>query len=533
MKTELSQAFTQEADELFTLLETGLVRIEGQSNDPEAVRGLLSTLHNFKGNASVLGFIALESLAHALEELLVPLRGGGEASPSLVSLALEGLDALRRLVPAALAGANALGPDDQRLLERLTRRELAATARRTGGLLESEANAAPSTLRVSLGTLDRMLTLTGELLVARGRLGAMLGDGGEQAHEAAEAFADADRLFADLHDLVLQARLVSIGPLLRRFLRGVRDTALSLDKRVRLELLGADTEIDAALVERLSAPLVHLLRNAIDHGIEAPEVRVSRGKDSCGTVWLSASHQGGAVVLEVKDDGAGLSRERIARRAEELGLSKSATRLSDDELFDFVFRPGFSTRTEVSAVSGRGVGMDVVRQTVEAMRGTVKLSSVEGRGTTVTLRLPLTVAIIEGFSVGVDRHTYVLPMDTVIECLELSAAPSDAEHGVLNLRGAPVPFVRLREALELGGAPPERESVVVVRNGERRAGLVVDALHGQSQTVVKPMGKLLSRLPGVSGTAIEGDGRVSLVLDVPHLLNAAVRRAAELAHAGR
>ncbi len=302
-----------------------------------------------------------------------------------------------------------------------------------------------------------------------------------------------------------------------------------MNKRIRLEISGADVEIDAGLVEHLRDPLVHLVRNALDHGIELPAERRTRGKDPCGTVWLRAYQQGGGVVVEVQDDGAGLSRSRIARRAEALGLAHDAERLPDEALFDFIFRPGFSTRAETTAFSGRGVGMDVVRRNVEASRGTITLTSTEGKGTTVKLRFPLTVAIIEGFAVSVDRQTYVIPLEAVAECLELERGAASGEQGVLTLRGDPVPFLRLREALSVGGAAPGRESVVVVRSGERRVGLVVDALLGQGPTVVKPMARLLRRLPGVSGTAIEGSGRVSLVLDVPHLLSAAVQRGAQLA----
>lgn len=530
MSAELIQIFVQESEELFTALEEALVRLESRPDDDEIVQRIVSTVHNFKGNASTVGFTLLEELAHALEDFLAPLREGTRATPAMISLALEALDALRRLVPAAVAGAGALGPADRRLLERLAKRDLrSATATTAPSLDTRDSVAPPATLRVSLATLDRMLTLTGELLVARGRLAASLAKGSTSS--VAETFEETEHLFADLQDLVMRARMVSIGPVLRQFLRAVRDAALVLNKRVRVEIEGEDVEIDAALVERLRDPLVHLVRNALDHGIERPDVRAARGKDPCGTLWLRAYHQGGSVVVEVKDDGAGMSRAAIARRVEQLGLARDADRLPDHDLFDFVFRPGFSTRSEVTTFSGRGVGMDVVKRNIEAVRGSVSVDSAEGKGTTVTLRLSLTVAILDGFAVGVNDQTYVVPLDSVLECIELDGAPGDAEHGVLNLRGDPVPYVRLREALALAGEAPRRESVVVVKSGERRAGFVVDVLHGHSRTVVKPMGKLLSRLPGVSGTAIEGNGRVSLVLDVPHLMNTAARRAAELAAA--
>ncbi|HEU4728155.1 MAG TPA: Hpt domain-containing protein, partial [Kofleriaceae bacterium] len=341
MSIELIQIFVQESDELFTALEEALVRLEGRPDDDEIIQRILSTVHNFKGNASTVGFALLEELAHAFEDFLVPLREGTRATPAVISLALEALDALRRLVPAAVAGAGALGPADRKLLERLASRDLrGGKTAATPSLTTRNSVAPPATLRVSLATLDRMLTLTGELLVARGRLGASLAR--SSAAGAAETLEETDRLFADLQDLVMRARMVSIGPVLRQFLRAVRDAALVLGKRVRVEIEGEDVEIDAALVERLRDPLVHLVRNALDHGIESPEVRAARGKDPCGTLRLRAYHQGGSVVVEVKDDGGGMSRTAIARRVEELGLAREADRLPDHELFEFVFRPGFS-----------------------------------------------------------------------------------------------------------------------------------------------------------------------------------------------
>src|SRR5262249_31405802 len=275
--------------------------------------------------------------------------------------------------------------------------------------------------------------------------------------------------------------------------------------------------------ERLRDPLTHMLRNAIDHGVEPPELRAACGKSIEGTVTLRAAHEGGSIVIEVSDDGAGFNRSRIAARARATGLSAQPEQLPDAELLGFVFAPGFSTADTVTDLSGRGVGMDVVRHNIDALRGTIDIASVEGEGSTVTARLPLTLAIIDGFGVGVGAETYVIPLDAVLECLALpqDTHDGDAGNGVVNLRGEPLPFLRLRDPPGVPGERPAREHVVVVQHAGGRAGLAVDALYGERQAVIKSLGSTLDAVPGLSGSTILGDGRVALILDVPALLRGA------------
>jgi two-component system chemotaxis sensor kinase CheA len=341
------------------------------------------------------------------------------------------------------------------------------------------------------------------------------------------AHREADRLYLDLQDLIMQARMVPLGPTFKQHQRTVRDLAAAQGKQVRLVMEGEDVEVDTAMVEGIRDPLTHMVRNAVDHGLGTPEERLAQGKDPCGTLTLRAFHENGLVAIQIADDGRGLDRERILRRAVERRLVAEGAVLSDTEVFAFVFEPGFSTKDQVTEISGRGVGLDVVRRNVEALRGSISVESGPERGTAITLRLPLTLAIIEGFKVQVSGEVYILPLEAVAECLELPPGQGRGRSGVLNLRGKPLPYLRLREHFALGGEPPARENVVVVQHAGTAVGLAVDALIGESQTVLKPLGRLFQGVRGLSGSAILGDGRVALILDVAALLREALRRVAE------
>lgn len=393
------------------------------------------------------------------------------------------------------------------------------------GVLRVPTEQGPArTLRVDVETLDRILDLTGEIAVERGRLREALETGGGAASGAAvELHREADRLHAELQELVMKARMEPLGPTFRRFARTVRDLAASLGKSARLAIEGEDVDVDTKVVEHVRDPLTHLVRNALSHGIERPEERSARGKPPCGLVRLRAFRETGSIVIEVEDDGAGLLRERIAARAREQGLIGDAGVAAEADLQRLIFEPGFSTAAAVTELAGRGVGLDVVRRNVEALRGSVTVTSREGQGTTFTLRLPLSLSIIPGFAVRAAEETYIVPLEAVLECLELPPdglrGPDGA--GVLSLRGEPLSCRRLRAHFELEGPHATRELVVVIQHGSRRLGLVVDALLGETQTVLKPLGRLLRDLPGIAGSAILGNGRVAMVIDLPGLFREA------------
>jgi two-component system chemotaxis sensor kinase CheA len=383
---------------------------------------------------------------------------------------------------------------------------------------------------VDIDKLDRMMNLTGEIAVARGRLKQLLADVPGQVGEAIlEVHGEADRLSLGLQELVMKVRMVPLGPLFRQYVRTVRDVAAAHGRQARLIIEGEDVEVDTTVVQHIHDPLTHLIRNALDHGIESPEVRMGRGKDPCGSVTLRAHREAGSIVIQIADDGAGLDRERILARARALGRVTEPEVLTDHELHRLVLEPGFSTAQQVTVLSGRGVGLDVVRRNVERLRGSVGIESRPGESTTITLRLPLTLAIIAGFAVGVENETYLIPLDTVVECLELprEVCPHADGRGVLSVRGQALPYLRLREVFGLPSAPRGREHVVVVRHDGGRVGLAVDVLCGESQTVIKPLGPLFQGLPGIAGSAILGSGRVALILDVEALVRQAVPRRRE------
>lgn len=378
-------------------------------------------------------------------------------------------------------------------------------------------------LRVDGDKLDHLIDLIGELVTA----GATTTIAARKAGlaELNESALWLSRLVDEVRDQALKLRMVQIGPTFSRFQRIVRDVSREIGKDIRLEIGGAETELDKTLIENITDPLTHLVRNSIDHGIETREVRRSRGKDPCGTVRLDAHHDSGSVVIEVADDGGGLNRDRIVAKAIERGLIDAGRTLTDAEAYALIFEPGFSTVDQVTNLSGRGVGMDVVRRNVEALRGTVEIDSRPAKGTTVRIRLPLTLAIIDGFLVGVGGSSFVIPLELVEECVELDRQERAAGDGrrYINLRGAVLPFVRLRELFAVRGTAARRESIVVIRCGGKRFGVVVDELLGELQTVIKPLSRLFSRIRGIGGSTILGTGQLALILDVPSLLQQCLR----------
>ncbi|WP_428240288.1 chemotaxis protein CheA [Gynuella sp.] len=373
-------------------------------------------------------------------------------------------------------------------------------------------------IRVDADKLDHLINLVGELVIAGA--GASLNAVNNGDTELLESMSTLTRLVEEVRDSALQLRMVQIGGTFNRFHRVVRDVSKELNKDIKLVITGADTELDKTVVEKIGDPLMHLVRNSIDHGIEPPETRIAAGKPATGTVQLNAYHDSGSIVIEISDDGGGLDRERILAKAIRSGLVSADQPPDNSELFKLIFEPGFSTAETVSNLSGRGVGMDVVKRNISALRGSVEVNSEAGKGTVFQIRLPLTLAIIDGFMVGVGQSSFVVPLDIVIECIELTnnIGTTDSDRDYLDLRGEVLPYVRLRDMFAINGKPPERESVVVVNYAGVKAGLVVDRLMGEFQTVIKPLGKIFSHLKGISGSSILGNGDVALIIDVPGLI---------------
>ena len=383
-------------------------------------------------------------------------------------------------------------------------------------------------IRVHADKLDQLIDLVGELVIAGAGANLLAQRSGQS--ELTESTSVLLRLVEDIRDSALQLRMVQIGETFNRFHRVARDVSKELGKDIELVIAGAETELDKSVVEKIGDPLMHLVRNAMDHGIEKAEVRAAAGKPVKGRVELNAFHDSGGIVIEVVDDGSGLNKDRIQAKAIEKGVIQAGESLSDQEVVNLIFEPGFSTVEKVTNLSGRGVGMDVVRKNITALRGTVHVETVPGEGSRFTIRLPLTLAIIDGFLTGVGKASYVIPLDMVIECIEL--AGTSGERDYINLRGEVLPFVRLRELFEVRGERPTRENVVVVQYAGKKAGIVVDQLLGEFQTVIKPLGSLFRNMRGIGGSTILGSGEVALILDVQALVNRCVKREEQAAHAG-
>ncbi|MBX9562007.1 chemotaxis protein CheA [Aeromonas hydrophila] len=379
-------------------------------------------------------------------------------------------------------------------------------------------------VRVHADKLDDLINLVGELVVASS--GANLLAQRSRDSQLQEANSTIAMLVEEIRDGALRLRMVPIGDTFNRFQRVVRDVSHELDKDIALVITGGDTELDKSVVEKIGDPLMHLVRNAMDHGIESADRRVAAGKPARGTLTLNAYHDSGSIVIEIQDDGAGLNKARILQKAQERGLVTTNATLTDQEIYQLIFEPGFSTAEAITNLSGRGVGMDVVKRNIQALRGSVELDSKPGLGTRVQIRLPLTLAIIDGFLVRVSTTHYVIPLDMVIECVELtqSALADTQGRNYINLRGEVLPFVRLQHYFDVEGTRGRRENIVVVSHGGKKSGLVVDELLGEFQTVIKPLGKLFQRLQGISGSTILGGGEVALILDIPSLIQHAIEQ---------
>jgi two-component system chemotaxis sensor kinase CheA len=382
-------------------------------------------------------------------------------------------------------------------------------------------------VRVPADRLDAVINLLGELVIAGAGTALLAQKTGMS--ELIESSHQLGRLIEEIRNGTLQLRMVQIGETFSRFRRVVRDTAAELGKDVQLEILGGETELDKSVVERIADPLMHLVRNALDHGLEPPAERVAAGKPAQGRLTLSACHESGSILIRIVDDGRGIQREKVLQRAWDRGLVEQGVVPPDDDILKLIFEPGFSTAEKVTNLSGRGVGMDVVRRNIEALRGTVSIDSEPGAGSTIEVRLPLTLAIIDGFLIGVGPSKFIFPLEAVVEVIESrpTATVLDARgRSVVALRGGALPVVSLRCLYGLESEPPERSSVVVIKAGAHRYGVLVDQLLGQHQTVIKPLGRMFRSLRGMSGSSILGTGEVALIFDCASLSQLAANQPA-------
>ncbi|MSN25075.1 MAG: chemotaxis protein CheA [Geobacter sp.] len=392
--------------------------------------------------------------------------------------------------------------------------------------VRQERSAAPqqeaaASIRVPAEKLDQLINLVGEMVTVQAHLSQVSLAGGDSTYIAIAE--EVERLTNELRDTALNIRMLPIGSTFSKFKRLVRDLSQELGKEIEMETFGAETELDKTVIEKLNDPLVHIIRNSIDHGIEMPDVRTASGKSSVGTVFLGAEHSGDSVLITIRDDGAGLDRDTIRNKAIERGLLPANSEVSDKEIYAQIFAPGFSTAAKVTNVSGRGVGMDVVKRGIDGLRGSIGVDSVRGTGTTITLKIPLTLAIIDSLLVKIGKEHFVLPLAAVEECVELTREDIRNSHGrnLANVRGAIIPYIPLRKHFKIEDSRPDIEQIVIADIHGTKVGFVVDHVVGEHQTVIKSLGKMYRDVKGISGATILGDGTVALILDMAILLQSA------------
>jgi two-component system chemotaxis sensor kinase CheA len=559
---DLFREFLAESAENLARLDREIVELERSSDDPELLKSIFRTIHTIKGTCGFLGLQRLEGVAHAAENVLGLLRDGRLAvDPDVVSDVLAAVDVIRAILDGLEAtGAEPAG-DDSPLVARLERwtagsppdeesfDHLFAAARAAVkpaapvpeappaaappppvppspapvpepvGSAGARASVADSTLRVGVGILDLLMNLAGELVLARNQLVQLASADEDSVYHA--PLQHLNRVTTDLQEAVMRTRMQPIGNAWGKLPRLVRDLCQAGGKQIELEMTGAGTELDRQVLQAIQDPLTHMVRNSADHGIEAPADRRAAGKPERGTIRLHAYHEGGHVVIEIRDDGRGLDVEAIRAKAVERGLvrAEDAAALGDAQVFRCIFEPGFSTAKAVTSVSGRGVGMDVVRSNIEKIGGTVELTSAAGRGTVFRIRIPLTLAILSALVVGTAGQPFAVPQIGVVEVVRVAADEAhrvESVDGMLfyRLRDTLLPLVRLATVLGLPAPAGEYGSVVVCQVGAQRFGLAVDEILDTHEIVVKPVGRMVKGIPCYAGTTILGDGRVVMILDI-------------------
>jgi two-component system chemotaxis sensor kinase CheA len=532
VSAELVGIYLEDAREHLTLLEAALLRLEREGHDPEVAASLLGPLHTLKGNSGMIGFAGVKNYVHRLEEVFARARDGALVlDGAVVDRLLRGATALRQAIESSCAAGREsrdLSPERADLVAIVDSSSgtaaKAAAAPRPAAEDEAAAPARSSMVRVDFAKLDHLLNLVGELIVHRTKLDELarpiadlVPDAGPELLAAVHQVAS---VATQLQETIMDVRMLPIRHVFERFPRLVRDLARQQGKQVELVLQGEDTRVDKAVIDEIGEPLVHLIRNAVDHGIEAPSARAARGKPASGTIVLSAAQESNQVVITLVDDGGGIDAREVRRRALEQGLISEGEALSDRDAIQLIFTEGFSTARKVTDVSGRGVGLDVVLQSMERLNGLIEAETIPGAGTKFTLQLPLTLAIITVLIVEVGGVSYALPSGTVVESLRYprSEVARIGGRDALRVRDRIVPLVHLAELFGTPGRPGADGYAVIVGRGEKRLALAVDRLRGQQDVVIKALDAAVSAAAvGIAGATILGDGRVMLILDVAAL----------------
>ena len=526
---EIREAFALESVEMLAVMESALLSLESQPTVGDDFNRLFRAVHTIKGSAGIVSAAQVESFCHALEHLLVKVRENElPLTKELLTLCLQSHDHVKTLIAAFEASDLQLPPRHEQLMNLITQWQAPAVIEAAAPpepeplpqideASTEESAAAQKVVRVDAQKLDQLINLVVELVTASSELESHVKRLGDSA--SFESASAVSLLVKKIQERAMVFRMVPVGDLFRRFQRLVHDLSASSGKKIQLLTAGAETELDKVMAERLREPLVHLIRNAIDHGIEPPAERLALGKAAVGTIRMNAFQEAGCIVIEIRDDGRGISRDRVLQRALERGLIRPSEVAERDPL-DLIFEPGFSTMEEATLLSGRGVGMDVVKRAIEELRGKIEPTSIEGQGTCFQLRLPLSLALIDGFMIMVGSDYFILPMELVDETIDLpqEAAVELQQRGYLSVRGEVLPCLDLNGILQPDSRVPDSRFVVVVRQDGRRIGLAVDRLIGEVKAVIKPLGRIYRDARIISGATILGDGAIALILDLPELL---------------
>jgi len=588
---EIVKEFLVESGDHLDDVESKILQLEENPENEDIINSIFRPIHSIKGSAGFLGMNDIGKVSHELETLMDEARKAKiKITPEIIEILYEGIDILKKLreivtkkvdnkdtttevidyqpllskITVALqhnqnkSSQNDVGdipPEPKRLGEILLESgdvsqdqlqiALQEQGKRLGEILVDKGMATPDkvdnalilqaasgkrsaeTVKVDTQKLDNLVNLVGELVIANALINEVLGNANSTNTSANKNLSHLNKIVKDIQDQVMSMRMVPLKSTFQKMARLVRDVSTKVGKKVRLEVSGEETELDKTVIEEINDPLVHIIRNSVDHGIEPQDERIAKGKPADGLVRLNAFHKGGNIVIEIEDDGKGLCKDKLLKKAIEKGLVEESASLSDQQIYNLIFAAGFSTAEKITDISGRGVGMDVVKENVERLRGKIDISTVNGKGTKISIRLPLTLAIIDGMIVQVGDEKYIIPMLSIEESIRpCKEHISTVQHRgeLLNIRGSLLPIVRLHN---LYNVKPKKinpwEALILIVEGEgQRCGVLVDDLLGQQQIVIKSLGDQFRNVRGVSGSAILGDGCVSLILDVGGIMNMAL-----------
>ncbi len=546
---DLVQDFIIEAEELIEQLDQDLVELENRKQDLDHLNKIFRAAHTIKGASSFLGFDKMQQVTHQAEEILNKLRKGEMVVTSeIMDILLEFVDCIKNILEDIKSGSDTVNITEiVKKLKLANEGKIITSAQTTADTkpssninsakqasqIKKATKAIEQTIRVDVSRLDSLMNLVGEMVLTRNRLGQVSSeldkrfDGDFLVEQLLDTTAQIGLITTELQLAVMKTRMVPIGKVFNKFPRMVRDLSKDLKKEIELHISGEETELDKSIVEEIGDPLIHMIRNAVDHGVESPEERVKKGKPKKGNVYLTAYHEGNHIVIEIKDDGRGLNAEQLKRKALEKGIvtQEEINNMNEEEAFGLIFKPGFSTAAKVTGVSGRGVGMDVVKTNIEKLNGIIVIESKLGEGSTFKLKLPLTLAIIQALLVEVSGEIFAIPLVSVVETVRINENEIHNFEGreVLKLRDSVLSLIRLDEIFNVEGSFNEDIYVVVVALAEKRLGLVVDRLVGQEEIVIKSLGEYLGGNLGIAGATIMGDGRVRLILDVAGVMEIATK----------